>query len=255
MLSPSETAIVTIVAVASADCAESSGSNTVVTATASGGASASGLGRISRSHFSSLQSPSSPMRSMTDVGRSRGGDFAGGPSATSASIGMSSSSSSSSGSSSSSVEASSRAVVHAIWNAVEELAAFPQLLDDRGFAGGTTGEIPGGAPVVGGGLSALSRNKRQAGNKLKQQALLNEPTDKLNSSLDDGGGGGGPSDYSLTLSALTALAVKQGELPALLKAVRLLLFGSSFYIPPPPPATYSAPPPSSTLSDAQPNMR
>ena len=67
--------------------------------------------------------------------------------------------------------------------------------------------------------------------------------------------GGGPSDYSLTLSALTALAVKQGELPALLKAVRLLLFGSSFYIPPPPPATYSAPPPSSTLSDAQPNMR
>ena len=49
--------------------------------------------------------------------------------------------------------------------------------------------------------------------------------------------------------------VKQGELPALLKAVRLLLFGSSFYIPPPPPATYSAPPPSSTLSDAQPNIR
>ena len=50
---------------------------------------------------------------------------------------------------------------------------------------------------------------------------------------------GGPSDYSLTLSALTALAVKQGDLPALLKAVRLLLFGSSFYIPPPTPANYS----------------
>lgn len=158
-----------------------------------------------------------------------------------------------------SVETCSRAVVHAIWNAVEELAAFPQLLDDNGGPqlNGKHSTIPGGMPVV--GISDLSASRQRilgrpfvsSASKQSSSDRHRNPmaTDVLSATeskeLRSDMIGRSPSDYSLTLSALTALAVKQGDLPALLKAVRLLLFGSAFYIPPPSPIPGSAAPLSS----------